>query len=191
MEKRKELALMADNSLLKRANPEKPEVSRFPGLFETPLFGGNLFAVNPFTLMRRFTDEMDRVFGAAPNKTGALPNVWAPAIEVKEKDGKFFLTADLPGLNKDEVKVHVDGETLVIEGERKKEKEEKSEGFYHSERSYGSFYRSIPLPEGAKTDLITALFTNGVLEVAIPVPEAKSKRKDVPILEPAAKPKAA
>jgi len=57
-----------------------------------------------------------------------------------------------------------------VEGERKKEKEEKREGYYHSERSYGKFYRSIPLPEGAKGDQVAAQFNNGVLEVTVPVP---------------------
>jgi HSP20 family protein len=88
------------------------------------------------------------------------------------------------------VKVHVDGDTLVVEGDRKQEKEEKREGYYHSERSYGTFYRSIPLPEGAKADQTAAQFNNGVFEVTVPIPEVKAKRQDVPIQE-ASKPKAA
>jgi HSP20 family protein len=70
-----------------------------------------------------------------------------------------------------------------VEGERKLEKEEKQEGYYHSERSYGKFYRSIQLPEGAKTDQTEAQFNNGVLEVTVPVLEAKAVRKEIPVQE--------
>jgi HSP20 family protein len=66
----------------------------------------------------------------------------------------------------DEVKVEVTDDILTISGERKEEKEEKREGYYHSERSYGSFYRQIPLPDGAKTETAKAEFTDGVLEIA-------------------------
>lgn len=166
----------------------KPELSRVLG-FETPLFRGTLFTVNPFALMRQFTDEMDRIFGQAPRATGEEA-LWAPTIEVKEKDGKLFVTAELPGVKNEDIKVHIDGDSLIVEGERKQEKEEKGEGYYRSERSYGSFYRAIPLPEGVKGDQATAQFNNGVLQVTVPIPEAKAKRQDIPIQEPA-KPKAA
>lgn len=179
---------MAEVAVVKQPKTERPELSRLLG-FETPLFRGNLFTVNPFTLMKQFTEEMDKIFGPAARVTGDGA-AWIPAIEVKEKEGKFFVTAELPGVKKEEVKVHIDGDTLVVEGERKQEKEEKREGYYHSERSYGKFYRSIPLPEGAKTDLTAAQFNNGVLEVTVPIPEVKAKRQDIPVVE-GAKPKAA
>lgn len=102
---------------------------------------------------------------------------------MKQKEGKLLVTAELPGLKKEDVKVHIEGDTLVVEGERKQEKEEKREGYYHSERSYGKFYRSIPLPEGAKGDQVVAQFNNGVLEVTVPVPEVKPKRQEVPVQE--------
>ena len=100
---------------------------------------------------------------------------------MKENDGKLILTAELPGLKKENVKVHVDGDSLVVEGERTREKEEKREGYYHSERSYGKFFRSILLPEGAQAEQTAAHFNNGVLEVTIPIPEAKPKQLDVPV----------
>jgi len=185
---RKENKAMAEVAVVKHPKKEEQELTRVLG-FETPLFRGNLFTVNPFALMRQFTEEMDRVFGQAPRAAGDGA-AWAPTIEVKEKGGKLLLTAELPGVKKEDVKVHIDGDTLVVEGERKQEKEEKREGYYHSERSYGSFYRSILLPEGAKVDQTAAQFNNGVLEVSVPIPEAKAKRQDVPIQE-ASKPKAA
>ena len=173
---------MAEVAVVKHAKKEGAEGARFPA-FELPtLFRGNLFAVNPFALVREFTDEMDRIFGAAP-RASVNGAAWAPSIEVKEKEGKLLVTAELPGVKKEDVKVHIDGETLVVEGERKQEKEEKREGYYHSERSYGTFYRSIPLPEGAKLELTAAQFNNGVLEVTVPIPEAKVRRQEIPVLE--------
>jgi HSP20 family protein len=156
--------------------------------FETPLFRGSLFGVNPFALMRQFTEDMDRVFGKSQAEGGDI--AWRPAIEVRQKEGKLLLTAELPGVKKEDVKVTIASDCLTVEGERKQEKEEKREGYLHSERSYGRFYRSIALPEGAQTDQAAAQFHNGVLEVSVPVPEAKPKRKEIPIQE-GAKTKAA
>jgi len=151
----------------------RPEVY-FPTF---PLTG--MFSASPFKFMKRFTDEMDRAF--AGFNTPAEFELWAPPLEVKHKNGNFVVTAELPGLTKDEIKVEVIDEALVVEGERKREKEEKGEEFYRSERYYGKFYRSIPLPKGAKTDEIKAELTNGVLEVVIPVPEVKPAMRQVPI----------
>ena len=140
---------------------------------------GTLLGANPFSVMKRFGEEMDRMF------TNFAPPVevelWAPPLEVKHKEGKFIVTAELPGLAKEDVKVEVLEDALVIEGERKHAKEEKEEGFYRSERYYGKFYRSIPLPKGAKADLIKAELTNGILEVVIPVPEAKPTLRQIPV----------
>jgi len=172
---------MAEVNVVKQPKQERPEMKRWLG-FDTPLVRGNLFGVNPFALMRQFTEDMDRMFGQAPRAAGN-GDTWSPAIEVKQKEGKLQLTAELPGLKKEDVKVHIDGDTLVVEGERKQEKEEKREGYYHSERCYGRFYRSILLPEGAKADQTAAQLNNGVLEVTVPVPEMKAKVQEVPIQE--------
>jgi len=90
--------------------------------------------------------------------------------------------ADLPGLTKDDVKVEVADNAITIEGERKGEKEEKGEGFYRSERSYGKFYRRLPVPEGANAGNATATFNNGVLEITMPAAkhlEQKSRRLEI------------
>jgi len=140
---------------------------------------GTLLGASPFNFMKRFGEEMDRMFAnfAPP----AEVELWAPPLEVKHKDGKFIVTAELPGLTKEEIKVEVLEDALVIEGERKRVKEEKEEGFYRSERYYGKFYRSIPLPKGAKAEDIKAELTNGILEVVIPVPEVKPNLRQIPI----------
>jgi HSP20 family protein len=173
---------MAEVNVMKQAKPETTDLGRW---FEAPLFRGNLFSMNPFALMKQFTEEMDRAFHRMPAAEGE--KAWAPAIEVKEKEGKLVFTAELAGLRPEDVKVHIDGDTLVMEGERKHEKEEKREGYFHSERSYGKFFRSFLLPEGAKADLTAAHFNNGVLEVTVPLADVKAKRQEVPVQEAAAK----
>ena len=138
---------------------------------------------NPFPFMRRLTEEMDRAFGLEPRvPLEAEIATWSPAIEVFERDRAFFVRAELPGLTKEEVKVTVVHDELTIEGERKVEKEEKKEGFYRTERRYGSFYRRIALPEHVKAEGAKATFKNGVLEIeipTIPIPEATKRTLEI------------
>lgn len=159
-----------------------PESSLFGrrGVFGPMVPFGDLFGVNPFALLREFTKEMDRAFSTS---SGAelRPQAWMPAIEVKEANGNLVVTAELPGIKTEDVKVEVTDEALSIEGEPKEEKKEEKEGLYRSERSYGRFYRSIPLPEGAKTDQVKAEMNNGILEIKVPVAEAKPKSRQIPV----------
>ena len=167
----------------------KPEINK-PGafmrrpepFFPTLPFGGALFGASPFSLMRRITDEMDRACSKfLPTKEE--PYFWAPSLEVTEKNGDFIAALELPGLKKEEVKVEVTDEAIIVTGERKLEKEEKEEGYFRSERTYGEFYRTIPLPKDAKIDHIKAELINGVLRISLPVPPTKTNVKTVPIVE--------
>lgn len=147
-----------------------------------PMFPlGRLFGMSPFALMREFTDEMDRMYRAS--RVGLETEAWAPAVDVQECNGSLVVSAELPGLKKEEVRVEVTDDALVIEGERKREHKEDHDGFHRWERSYGHFYRSIPLPEGAKTDQAKAELQEGVLKVSVPVPEMKKKSRQVLIEE--------
>jgi HSP20 family protein len=142
------------------------------------LFGRHpdeLFSMSPFALMRRFTEDMDRLF-AGRGTGGGETGLWAPPIDVRESEGNLVISAELPGLNKEDVKVEVHEDALVLQGERKREWEEERGGVRRSERTYGSFYREIPLPEGAKADQAKAQFNNGVLEVTIPIPESQQRK---------------
>jgi HSP20 family protein len=154
---------------------------RFPSLWRRP---DEEFLTNPFTMMRRFSEEMDRMFSNVWDDR-ELGNrelaSWAPPVEVRERDGSLLVSAELPGLNKDEVKVEVTNEGLVIQGERKREREEDRGGIHRSERSYGAFYRMIPLPEGANLEQAKAKFNNGVLEVQVPIPKSQEKTRQIPI----------
>lgn len=165
---------MTEVAVKKQATNEASVPTR---LFEGSPFRGSLFSLNPFALMRQFSEEMDRTFG----QTATEGSSWRPVIEVKQKEGKLMVTAELPGISKDNVKVNVVDGMLTLEGERKQEKEEKREGYVHSERSYGRFVRSIALPEGAKAEQAVAEFKDGMLEVTIPVPETKETGRQIPI----------
>jgi HSP20 family protein len=146
------------------------------------LIPSDFFGADPFSLMRRFQQEMDRsferFFGA---ESGSGTRDWNPAIEVAKRDGQLFVHAELPGLKPEEVKVEVTDNALVIEGERRYEHEDKQGGVYRSERHYGKFYRQIPLPEGTSADQAKAQFRDGVLEVSMPVAEQKSNRRSIKV----------
>jgi HSP20 family protein len=168
---------MAQVSIVKENKPEGTAVAN-RGLSLGPLFTGSLFGLSPFSMMRRLTEDMDRAFGRS---VSSAIETWQPAIEVEELPGKLKITAEVPGLKKEDVKVSVTDNVLTIEGERKQEKEEKRKGYYHSERSYGKFSRTIVLPEGAKSDQANAQLNNGTMEITIPVPERKEERKEIPV----------
>ena len=108
--------------------------------------------------------------------TSTSPDVWGPDVDVFEKKGQLVVRADLPGLSKEDVKVEITDTELTIEGERQSEKEEEKDGYYRSERSYGSFRRTIPLPEGVKTDRAKATCKDGVLEVTMPTGSPRKKK---------------
>jgi len=136
--------------------------------------------MEPVPLNASFSEQMDRMFRAS---LGVGKGIWAPIVDVQQCNGTLEVTAELPGLKKEEVKVELSDDSLIIEGERKREHKEDHEGFHRWERSYGRFYRSIPLPEGAKRDRLKAELSDGVLKVSLPVPESKKKRTQVAIEE--------
>jgi len=103
-----------------------------------------------------------------------------PAVDVFEKEDRFVVKAELPGMKEDDIDVSVVGDTLSIKGEKKTETETKDEDYYRCERSYGSFYRSIPIPSNVDADKIEASFEDGVLEVALPK-SAKVKPKKIAV----------
>jgi Molecular chaperone (small heat shock protein) len=133
--------------------------------------------MSPFALMRRFTDEFDRLAGVTREVAA-----WVPPIDIRQEENQLAISADLPGVKPEDVRVEVTDEGLLIEGERRREHEERGEGYQRSERSYGKFQRLIGLPEGINPDNIKADFKNGVLEVRVPLPpEQQQQRKRIPI----------
>jgi HSP20 family protein len=148
-------------------------------------------AGDPFALFRQMTSQLDRMFDeAAWPSVGASPLAetasWTPGIDVFEKDNRLVTKIDLPGMKKDDVKVEVADGQLTISGERQREAEEKKKDFYRCEREYGSFYRSVPLPDGVKLEDVKATFADGVLEVSVPLPARPAATvRTIDIQEPA------
>ncbi|HYK62743.1 MAG TPA: Hsp20/alpha crystallin family protein [Bryobacteraceae bacterium] len=155
---------------------------RFGDPFSSSSTAPEFFGADPSSWMRRIHDEMDRSFARIFGREGdGGPVTWAPAIEVAEREGKFQVRAELPGLKPEDMKVEITDDSVIIQGERKSEQEETKGGVYRSERRYGQFYREIPLPEGAKAEQAKAQFRDGVLEVTVPAPEQAAKRRAIPI----------
>jgi HSP20 family protein len=102
---------------------------------------------------------------------------WLPAMDLVENEGDYVLRADLPGVSEEDVDIEVKDNVLTISGQRKSEHEQGKDGFRRVERSYGSFRRSLTLPEGVDADAIKASFDRGVLDVRIPKPEERKPRK--------------
>jgi HSP20 family protein len=136
-----------------------------------------------------FADELERMFDdfgfgrgwlgralfSRPHRQGAV-ETWSPQIELSQQYNELVVRADLPGLKKDDVNIDITDEAVTISGERKQEQESESAGVYRSERSYGSFYRTIPLPRGAISDQAKATFKDGVLEIRVPAPPDQVSR---------------
>jgi HSP20 family protein len=93
---------------------------------------------------------------------------WSPAVDIIDRNGELLLTAEIPGMTKDQVHIEVSDGVLTLKGEKKEEKEEKQENYRLWERSYGAFERTFTLPRAVAADRITAEYDNGVLKVHLP-----------------------
>ncbi len=134
----------------------------------------------PVRELNTIQSEMNRLFNTlfdAPAPANGAARRWIPAMDLVETADDFVLRADLPGLSEKDVNIEFEDSVLTISGERKSEHEEKKEGYYRVERSYGSFSRSLTLPEGVDPDAVKASFDRGVLEVRVPKPEQRKPRK--------------
>ena len=118
----------------------------------------------------------DTFFGDSPANGAALRR-WVPAMDLVETEDELVLRADLPGLDSDDVNIEVKDGALTVSGERKTEHEERTDGFYRVERAFGTFSRSMSLPQGIDADRIAATFEKGVLEVRIPKPAERKPHR--------------
>ena len=138
---------------------------------------------DPTRELTSLQSEMNRLFSSffdtptpAGSNGGSLRR-WIPAMDLVETDEHFVLRADLPGLTQEDVSIELEDNVLTVSGERKSEHEDRREGYYRVERAFGSFARSLTLPEGVDPDAVAASFDKGVLEVRIPKPEERKPRK--------------
>jgi len=155
----------------------------------------------PYAYMRRFAQEMDHLFENFGLQTGIrmpsfltrghellrreagfVPGTWSPHVDIVERNCQFLVRADLPGLSREDIKVDVEEDVLTIQGERKLCTKEEQGGYCYNEGSYGSFYRSIPLPVGADASKATAHLHNGVLQITMPAtPQVGKKARRIEI----------
>jgi HSP20 family protein len=152
---------------------------------------GALRRLGPFEMLNALRDEMDR-FWRDPLRVGPLAfpfgsvttsaNEFMPRVDVYEQDNTIVVTAELPGLTKDDVQVELDDDGLVIRGKTQAQREVKEDAYYRAERSFGAFFRRLPVPFEVQPEQIRASMTDGVLEVRIPRPvESRTEPKKIPV----------
>ena len=132
------------------------------------------------TLQGDMNRLFDRFFEGGRTANGSTARRWIPAMDLVETEDHLVLRGDLPGMTEDDVDIEIKDNVLTVSGERKSESEDKREGYHRVERSFGSFSRSLTLPQGIDPERVDAKFENGVLEVQIPKPaEAKPTRVQI------------
>jgi len=134
-----------------------------------------------FSLQR----EMNRMFDSffrGTDEQGLLSGTWIPAVDVAEENDAYVVKVELPGVNKDDVKITLESNILTIRGEKKTENEVKDKNYHRTERSYGSFQRSFTLPTTVRNDKVDAVYKDGILTVSLPkAEEAKPKQIEVKV----------
>jgi HSP20 family protein len=162
-----------------------------------PMYGDIGSATDPFSLLHRLSDDMDRLFqgfgfgpaitprnrstgmtGTSNPGTDVLAStIQMPQIDMYRRGDQIVVSADLPGMSKDDISVNVEDNMLTIHGERQQQnKSDENEDYYWNERSYGAFERTIPLPEGVDAEKANASFHDGVLEITMPAPKESTQR---------------
>ena len=145
----------------------------------------NMVRYDPWHTMQQLQREMSSVFNRRlSNEDENLPvaaSDWAPAVDIKEEDKQFRIQADIPGVEPEDIEVHMENGVLTISGEREAEHKEEKEGYKRIERSYGSFMRRFSLPETADPESIKAKSKNGALEVVVAKREAPAFSRRIPV----------
>jgi HSP20 family protein len=137
-----------------------------------------LVRYEPWGLLDQMRREMERAMDTrAEEGSSVATSDWVPAVDIREEDDAFVIVADIPGVDPNDIEVHMEGGMLTIKGEKETEKKDEREGYKRVERSFGSFYRRFSLPDSADPEKITAKSNHGVLEVTIGKHEKVQPRK--------------
>lgn len=130
---------------------------------------------------RRFSRLLDQMWDESVNASGGSENVgsrtWAPPVDIRENEESLTLTAELPGLSREDVSLSIENNVLTLSGERKFEKDVEKENYHRIERTYGAFSRSFSLPNNVSSDSVDASFENGVLTVVLAKADEAKPRK--------------
>jgi HSP20 family protein len=137
---------------------------------------GSLARRDAFSPFRKEMDEM------LANFWGTAPSIWtsatlSPAVDLSEQENTFIMKVDVPGLNAKDFNVQIQGDTVIVSGEREEEKETKDKTYYRMERRQGSFSRSVTLPCSINADEVAADYVNGVLTLTLPKAEQSKAKK--------------
>ena len=139
----------------------------------------DMMLADPGALLRRVFRDLDPWseprFPLAGLRRAFADVPWMPPLEMRERDQQLSITLELPGLKKEDIGVNLTGDGLVIEGERAHDTERREDEWFTTERTYGRFYRVVPLPDGVDFKKVKATFRNGVLEISVPLPAAAAK----------------
>jgi len=139
---------------------------------------------DPIALVRKVSDEVDQLFArfigrpiAAKSGEGGQPGKWMPPVEILQRGEQLVICVDLPGISRESVDVEIQRDRVIVEGERKETPQPAdAPGFRRSERSYGPFHRTVPLPEGVDPDSAQAAMHDGVLEISLRMPTPEQRR---------------
>lgn len=142
---------------------------------------------DPFRDIVTLREKMNRLFEDAVTSRGEekdmISSTWAPSVDIYETENALVLTAEVPGVDENNIEIKIEDNTLILKGERKFEKETNEENYHRIERSYGSFYRSFTIPRNVDQEKIRAEHENGVLRINMPK-KPESKPKTVKVLKP-------
>lgn len=131
----------------------------------------------PFADLRRLENRLSRMWSRFPPIIGDGIEEWTVPLDIREQDGSLIVEASVPGMKAEDIEIEIEDDVLTIKGETKTEKEEKKKGYLLRERSEGSFYRTVRLPEGVDSDLAESQYADGVLTVTMPKRPAKHSKK--------------
>ncbi len=135
-----------------------------------------------FDMRRQINRMFDNLFRGELPEPSELDGIWNPSVDIAERENEYLVKVELPGVNKDDVRITLEENLLTIRGEKKQEKESKDANYHRMERSYGSFQRSFTLPTSVKADKIDASYRDGILTVTLPkADEAKRKQIEVKV----------
>ena len=141
---------------------------------------------NAFRELDDFSNRLSTLFGKTAQRDGERSpfssNVWAPLVDISEDDKEYLIKAELPGIDKRDVRVSIEKGVLTISGERHQEHDEKKGKLHRIERSYGSFQRSFSVPDDADSSKVAAEYKNGVLHLHLPkTPEKQPKQIEIKV----------